>query len=290
MTHSLAVKYVKNSIKTLAVSAVFSASILSHAALENAHHYSELGDMLSQSEAIGRFDWLEKCYSGLLVEIWERTHDATQVLSEREKIDQLQALWLSQEKIDSGQLNYLTFANADFTNPYAWYAGKSANDACTTMPIEYEPVALKTTLLTHQYCETGSFSNEWEWIESVTVNQSSHVSGSSPYTLVSGKVFNLYQNQQVDFSITSGTFDPTYTPYMSVRVWIDLDQNGAYETSEMIHHSSGYGPYNFDFIIPKTSATGMTTMRISADNGGGYDNPCKRIDYGEVEDYLVNIQ
>lgn len=252
--------------------------------------YNELGDLLTVDQAQGRFDWLEKCYDGLMVEIWEKTHDATQVLTNSEKIRQLKALWISQDKLTKGQVNYLTFANADFTNPYEWYAGTDSTQDCTLMPTEYEAVALKTTVIEHQYCANVSYDSEWEWIASVSMDGKTHASHANPYTQVSGLVFPMRLNQEHKVVLTPGFQVGEEPSFLAARAWIDWNQDGSFSSDEMVFSDEGNEAFTFNVIVPNSATPGIAMMRVAMDAGGGSDNACTRIWYGEVEDYLVTVQ
>ncbi|WP_119862199.1 GEVED domain-containing protein [Pseudoalteromonas sp. MSK9-3] len=276
----------------LAASSVLcvASSALANTELEQTANYNELGDLLTASQAQGRFAWLEKCYDGLLVEVWERAFDTTQIISKEEKLNQLKALWLSPQRLAQGKAQYLTFANTDFTNPYDWHAGNSATDACSTMPPEYVPVALKTTILAHQYCENAAFDNEWEWVSKVSIDNFTHESVGRDYTAVSGKVVTLPAGRTVSMTITPGNKEPDYPSFVAARVWIDWDQNGQFSTSEMVFKSASDGIFKFAVNVPAEQLDGVTLMRVATDAGGGSDDACNRIHYGEVEDYLVTIR
>ncbi|MCL1124946.1 GEVED domain-containing protein [Shewanella surugensis] len=252
--------------------------------------FNELGDLLTVDQAQGRFDWLEQCYSGLMVEIWEKTHDATQVLTNSEKIRQLKELWVSQDKITKGQVNYLSFANADFTNPYGWYAGTDVTQNCTLMPTEYEAVALKTTVIDHQYCANASYDSEWEWIASVSMDGKTHASNANPYTQVSGLVFPMRLNQEHEMALTPGFQIPDDPSFLGARVWIDWNQDGSFSIDEMVFSGQGSETFNFNVAVPSTATPGVSMMRVAMDAGGGFNNACTRNWYGEVEDYLVTVQ
>ncbi|MCF6441566.1 GEVED domain-containing protein [Pseudoalteromonas luteoviolacea] len=288
----------KLTMRTYVSSLALASSLLSGAAfaqtpadelIQNAK-YSELGDMLTTTQAQGRYAWLKKCYDGLLVEMWEQMFDTRDIIPKEQKLQQLKELWLSQAKVAAGQAQYVTFANEDFTNPYEWTAGTSENQACTLMPPEYQPVALKTAVLKHQYCENTSFGSEWEWIEGVTVEEFEHASGSHKHTMVSGKVVTFPANRAVKVSVTPGSIIPEYPSYVALRVWVDWNHNGVFDANEMMHSSASDGVFQFVFNVPKDVPDGVTMMRVALDAGGGSDNACRRIQYGEVEDYLITVR
>lgn len=252
--------------------------------------YNELGDLLSVTEAQGRFAWLKKCYDGLLVEMWETMFDTTAIVSKEEKLRQLEQLWLSQTKIAEGKAQYVSFANEDFSNPYNWYAGTSEGQSCSIKPPEYNAIALKTTVLPRKYCSNKSYDSDWEWISQVTVDGFNHQSGAAAGTMVSGKVLTLNANRNIQFTISPGFLEPKYPSYMARRVWIDWDHNGRFDANELIHSSAGEEAAQFNIDVPTDLPTGITLMRIAFDAGGGSDNACTRVHYGEVEDYLVTVR
>ncbi|TMP37248.1 GEVED domain-containing protein [Pseudoalteromonas rubra] len=252
--------------------------------------YSELGDLLTVEQAKGRFAWMSKCYDGLLVELWEQMYGTTDVVQKEEKLRQLKELWLSDAALVAGKAQYVTFANADFTNPYQWYAGTSANEACSIMPVEYEPVALKTTVLPRSYCDNRSYEHEWEWISEVTVDDSTHQSEKHAHSLISGKVFVLRANQASKVTIKPGNKEPEFPSYVAARVWVDWNHNGQFESSELMYRSASSGIFEFLLNVPATVPEGLTLMRVATDAGGGSNNACTRIHYGEVEDYLVTVR
>ncbi|MBQ4850580.1 GEVED domain-containing protein [Pseudoalteromonas sp. MMG012] len=266
------------------------ATVQANTESETSANYNELGDLLTVQQAQGRFAWLEKCYDGLLVEVWERAFDTTDIISKEQKLAQLRALWLSPERLAQGHAQYLTFANSDFTNPYNWHAGANVADACSTMPPEYVPVALKTTILKNSYCDNVAFDSEWEWIDKVTLDDFSHDSARHSYTAVSGKVITLSAGREASMTITPGNKEPQYPSYVAARVWVDWDQDGQFSDSEMVYKSASDGVFKFAISVPTEQPEGVTLMRVATDSGGGSDNACNRIHYGEVEDYLVTIR
>ncbi|KNC67911.1 GEVED domain-containing protein [Pseudoalteromonas ardens] len=252
--------------------------------------FNQLGDLLTITEAKGRYEWLKKCYDGLLVEMWEQMYDSRNIVSKEQKLNQLKQLWLSDTALAAGKAQYLTFANEDFTNPYNWTAGTSATDACTTMPPEYKAVALKTSLLAHNYCEVNSYDNEWEWIEQVKVNDFVHTSGTSKHTKVSGKVINLRAKSQANIEIKPGLLEPDFPALFDVHVWIDWDHNGQFDASELVYNSTATSTVKFSLSVPTNTPEGVTLMRVALDAGGGSANACANVQYGEVEDYLLSVR
>ena len=72
-------------------------------------------------------------------------------------------------------------------------------------------------------------------------------------------------------------------------VYIDYNQNGVFEPSEIVGEKHNYIRVNKSFTIPATALNGPTRMRIQMQAGAQETNPCATYTYGEVEDYTVVI-
>lgn len=79
-------------------------------------------------------------------------------------------------------------------------------------------------------------------------------------------------------------------------VWIDLNRNGIFDSSEIILQTSnqlwGGGTLQRSIVIPTTALTGDTKMRVSmkaANSWETYPSADKKFYDGEVEDYTVSI-
>jgi len=89
----------------------------------------------------------------------------------------------------------------------------------------------------------------------------------------------------------SGTFFPQH-----LSIWVDVNANGIFETSERLFQSTGSNPMSptvsGTLNIPASAALGTTRMRVRSgfrDNGLVSD-PCGQLQFGEAEDYTLNIQ
>ncbi|MEO8066344.1 MAG: GEVED domain-containing protein [Flavobacteriales bacterium] len=82
-------------------------------------------------------------------------------------------------------------------------------------------------------------------------------------------------------------------PQDQVRVWIDLDQDQTFETNEVMYTSAiGEGPHMGTVNIPMNATPGTTRMRVRLWDTlyGPNSTPCGDSDYGQVEDYSIEIQ
>ena len=87
--------------------------------------------------------------------------------------------------------------------------------------------------------------------------------------------------------------------YSGDKVFVSIDYNADGDFSdagELVYSSpASAGPFlNIPIAIPSTATIGITRMRLRLDDSGGTiylgANPCGTADWGQVEDYSVNIQ
>ena len=80
------------------------------------------------------------------------------------------------------------------------------------------------------------------------------------------------------------------------RIWIDYNQDGQFDDNTELAYKSGTGEINGvtgQITIPGNAVPGNTRMRVAMkaaqSNTTPSPTPCETIDFGEVEDYCVNI-
>jgi subtilisin family serine protease len=146
------------------------------------------------------------------------------------------------------------------------------------------------------YCVLAPKNNDYEWIESVTIDGITNTSGRN--SLAYGFYSNFFQND-LDYgsthniSLTPGYIGTTYPEYF--KVYIDFNQNGTFEnTNEIVFDAGATTKVQIDgqFSIPNGVMTGYTRMRVIMSyqgpanacepNNGNYED-------GEYEDYCVFI-
>lgn len=103
----------------------------------------------------------------------------------------------------------------------------------------------------------------------------------------------LFQTVPNPMSVEVGTCGFEYE--MSTRVYIDYNQNGVFDVSELVYQGGninyvGTHTFNFNFTVPLTALTGTTGMRVVVYETPFAGNSCTNYGYGETEDYLVDIQ
>ncbi len=140
------------------------------------------------------------------------------------------------------------------------------------------------------YCDAFAASAAEEWIEEVQLNTLHNVSGSNggygDFTFMST---TLTAGGTYELSVTPGYSDDEWPEYF--MAWIDFNQNGIFEGSEVVLNSNGAVTTTFtsEFTVPEDALIGGTRMRITM----RYEQmagPCQQgFSWGEVEDYCILI-
>ena len=163
---------------------------------------------------------------------------------------------------------------------------------CDTATSSYSST-INFTTTSANYCDSNGQSTSDEYIGNVTLNTINNDSGIgitdtgySDFTYITTDLDkNLTHNISVS-KIWTGTMWNE-----AVTVWIDFNKDGDFEDSgETVFNSlaSQTTPVAGNFSIPGNSTLGSTRMRVSM-RYNTTPNSCGSFDYGEVEDYSVNI-
>lgn len=148
-----------------------------------------------------------------------------------------------------------------------------------------------TTSTQLNYCASNGNSTNDEFIGRVqlgTINNSTGASagGYGDYTALST---DLAQNSSQTITIT-----PTWTGTIyseGYGVWIDYNQDGDFaDPGEQVwtKSASNTTPVSGSFTVPASATPGPTRMRVSL-RYNATPSSCGSFNYGEVEDYTVNI-
>lgn len=143
------------------------------------------------------------------------------------------------------------------------------------------------------YCTLTGDNNE-EWIEVVSIDSDEFLSekGSTSYINYAGaKEFGLKADSVYTISLTPGYKGSSFREYF--YVFIDFDQDGIWTDSERVFYTPDGVRENVSgqFSVPADSKLGYTRMRVimSYDTLTGACDQA-RFEYGEVEDFCVNIK
>jgi hypothetical protein len=124
-------------------------------------------------------------------------------------------------------------------------------------------------------------------VEVGDINNSSS-GNSSGYTDFTSLTTNLEQGQTYTFTIDNSEINiGRYN-----RVWIDYNNNGSFEDpEEMIFDfpATTAKTVSGQFTVPLNTAIDQVRMRVSMKMYAPAPSACQDFDYGEVEDYTINL-
>ena len=106
--------------------------------------------------------------------------------------------------------------------------------------------------------------------------------------VTAGQTYAFTANFQLN-TPPSGSYFPQF-----VTVWIDVNQDGDFgDAGEMVYQATAVGgaTVSQNIVIPATSITGKTTMRIrtASEGTGMVTDPCTYMAFSETEDYGLDI-
>ncbi|MCB0703673.1 MAG: S8 family serine peptidase [Saprospiraceae bacterium] len=152
-----------------------------------------------------------------------------------------------------------------------------------------------------EFCEEQSYCNPefyawFEWIESFTLDgQEIQTGNNDGYFQIFGEDIVLVAGESYPFIIEPGFNNWSYME--SYLIWIDFDQNGAFDyPEELVFESPTSTEQNQEGIItiPDSAPEGTSRLRVMQIYTGfgslGFPFSCTNfIEYGEVEDYCISI-
>jgi hypothetical protein len=187
-------------------------------------------------------------------------------------------------------LNYTFAATGDFTE-IGSYLLKSYTSFPGDAQVQNDTA---TATIIKNTCQPGANCTLGDGLRRFKLGTIDNVSNCSSggYGDFTNLSTELQRNTTHELTVTTG-YGNQY-----VRVWIDFNNNYVYELDELVVDNEiiapGQGSGNFTKIIPITladdAALGMHMMRAKTNwNQGVPDNACEGTEYGETEDYMVDI-
>ncbi len=139
-----------------------------------------------------------------------------------------------------------------------------------------------------EYCGAIGRNTQYEWIESVEINNETFTSGDN-------KGYGDFSETEINV-LAGGTIPLAFTPgfgffeyHENWQIWIDFNADGDFEDEgEAVFLISGKGRLEGQIGIPTDAVQGKTRMRIAM-KWGELIEPCESFSWGEVEDYTLNI-
>jgi PKD repeat protein len=148
---------------------------------------------------------------------------------------------------------------------------------------DFAPIAASCSPITSSYCcGYGIYRVRFNTIDHSTPDAAE---GYKDFTCT--KQTELFMGNFYQLTINTSTGNNQDT-----RVWIDFNNNGTFETTELVFTSLNTKNPTVNYKIP---GTGVVTdaplrMRISSDFAGSNFGPCSNLTHGQTEDYTVVIK
>ena len=166
--------------------------------------------------------------------------------------------------------------------------------SCESFPFgEVEDYTINIINPSAPYCYSNGNSTVDEYIGRVQLGTIDNPSGagatSTGYSNFTGISTNLDTGAGYTITVTPTWTSTTYNEGYSV--WIDYNQDDDFnDAGEQVwfQAASTTSPVSGSFTVPGTATTGNTRMRVSM-KWNGIPTSCESFDYGEVEDYTINI-
>ena len=141
-----------------------------------------------------------------------------------------------------------------------------------------------------EYCDAAGEEAYHEWIETVEFDSFINDSGNDwGYADFTDLTINMIQGQSISFILTPGFSTDFYDENWSI--WVDLNQDGDFtDTGEKVFVSQTPSDENVmgSFILPQHTLIGYTRMRIAM-SYEVFPASCGNFEYGEIEDYTLNV-
>jgi len=205
--------------------------------------------------------------------------------------------------------NLPVYTTPPLTNTQSYYCTVTCiNSGLTTASA---PITITMTSFLNCYCNSGAGKAADEEILIFTLNTGTNVSNCGSPALGAGSILNRYANYtylgnftsillgtSVSFSMTQDDCDIPPVPYhdFGTAIWIDFNHNASFNDpgeQVFIENVSLMGPRTLtgNIAIPCSAMSGQTRLRISIAEGlfGSLITPCMTYEYGETEDYLIDL-
>jgi serine protease len=147
-----------------------------------------------------------------------------------------------------------------------------------------------------EYCEVTGVGAD-EWIAHVEFNTIDNATGTdNGYGDYTDITTALAAGGSYEVTLTPGYAGFAYTEYF--KVWIDFNGDGDFDDADELAFdagSSSVDPVTGTINVPNTVAFGSVRMRVGMDyvgafGGGSPPDACGELEFGESEDYCINLQ
>jgi serine protease len=142
------------------------------------------------------------------------------------------------------------------------------------------------------YCAPGIYDNDSEWIEEVTINNKSIVSGKSAdgfSELIGSYVPEIKKGDSITVTIKPGFKGSSFKEFFSI--YVDWNGDKTFTSAELAYDSKEAftGKVTAKFIVPDFAKFGLTRMRCIMSYTGKQAGCAGNGEYGETEDYCIKV-
>lgn len=137
------------------------------------------------------------------------------------------------------------------------------------------------------YCSSRGMTSATEFIQQIVVNGTTRTTGNnSGYAdFTSSAPISLVRGAN-PLALTPGFSSSNYAEQW--MVWIDFNKDGVFGNEDWVFGNGGATTVSGNANVPSSAASGITRMRVQMKYGSAA-TPCETFNYGEVEDYAVQI-
>ena len=171
-----------------------------------------------------------------------------------------------------------------------WYLRCARRNGCVQYAGESNVVEKKVQeSCVPDYCDAGGADSHYEWINGVWFNEIDNTSGNN------GGYADFTESHQTDvhagawynFAACPGYNSGYYNLYWTV--WADWNQDGDFnDAGELLLLKRRAGSFGKWIKVPADALPGATRLRVNM-KYGNYAGACQTFNYGETEDYTVNV-
>ena len=135
-----------------------------------------------------------------------------------------------------------------------------------------------------------------EWISEVSFGDFTNLSDKSTYTRYTSQSIQATTGQALDYAFETSYSYATSAPHYSV--YLDQDGDAFLEQDELWFQTSDVAPPNGagatqrtegSMALPAGLGAGTYVLRVIMRRDAYAVRPCSRIDFGEIEDYLLTV-
>jgi hypothetical protein len=147
------------------------------------------------------------------------------------------------------------------------------------------------------YCTSSSSNSVDDWIENITLENINNTTGDDGGYISfvnSGPTTDLTQGGSYPISIEIGFNTGPWPTNWILKAWIDFNQDELLDDATELVYDAGQistatTVHTGTINIPATADLSRTRMRVALKWGTNNLGPCDNSNYGETEDYCVNI-